>query len=136
MNSHQIRIAPFLWEEMKGHVTREAPLEACGLIAGQNGQATRAYIIENELKSPVKFRMNALEQLAAFEDMEKNGLELISIYHSHPNGPSIPSPTDIEEAHYEVTYLIWYFNGSTWQARVFLLDKSHAAEIPFHISDM
>jgi proteasome lid subunit RPN8/RPN11 len=34
-------------------------------------------------------------------------LEIVGVYHSHPAGPPVPSPTDLAEAHYpEWIYVI------------------------------
>jgi len=35
--------------------------------------------------------------------MEAEGLELIAIYHSHPDGPARPSATDVANAYYPDT---------------------------------
>ena len=51
--------------------------------------------------------MNPKGQIAAFTDAEEDGLEITAVYHSHPAGPEIPSPTDIAQATYpELIYLI------------------------------
>jgi len=41
--------------------------------------------------------------LSAFLAMEAQGEELVAIYHSHPQGPPHPSPTDIAQAYYPDT---------------------------------
>ena len=38
--------------------------------------------------------------LKVFEWAEKHDQILLAIYHSHPNGPEYPSPTDLEEDYY------------------------------------
>ena len=76
--------------------------------------------ITNELHSPVRFRMDPAEQLQAFLQFESQGLDLLAIYHSHPNGPPHPSPTDIAEFTYPgVLYLILSPGPSGWQVREF-----------------
>jgi hypothetical protein len=52
--------------QMRLHVTAAAPLEACGLVAGQPGRGVAVFPITNELHSPVRYRMDPHEQLAAF----------------------------------------------------------------------
>ena len=47
------------------------------------------------------------ETLARQIEFEDQGLTLAAIYHSHPGGPEIPSPTDIQRAYYpDSVYLI------------------------------
>jgi proteasome lid subunit RPN8/RPN11 len=47
------------------------------------------------------------DTLARQIDFEDAGLELVAIYHSHPQGPEGPSETDIERAGYpQAVYII------------------------------
>lgn len=89
-----------LLNEMLSHVSGLWPEEACGLIGGRDGQAVRLYPVENVRHSPVAFEMEPLQQIKAMLAMEAEGLELIAIYHSHPNGPARPSATDVANAYY------------------------------------
>lgn len=136
MKIDRISIPLALWQEMEHHVRAEAPLEACGLIAGHGNRAGIIYPVANTLKSPVRFRMDPYEQLQAFERIEEAGLDLVAIYHSHPTGPETPSPTDIDELRYDVPYLIWSPRKGAWQARAFRLDKGNAAELGLELSGL
>ncbi|MGH2759788.1 MAG: Mov34/MPN/PAD-1 family protein [Actinomycetota bacterium] len=85
----------------------EHPNEACGLLAGTNGEATKLYRMANAERSPVIYRMDPAEQLRVFNDIEDQGLELVAIYHSHTRSPAYPSATDVQLAYYpEAVYLI------------------------------
>ena len=92
---------------MRNHAESSSPLEACGLLAGKDGFVREVFLITNQAQSPVRFRMDPIEQLHAFDQMEAAGLELLGIFHSHPSGPETPSPTDIAEAAYQVVQIIW-----------------------------
>lgn len=76
------------------------PQEACGFLAGQNGRLGAIYLIDNTLRSPVTFEMEAQQQFAAMLDMDERGLDAVVIFHSHPSGPPRPSATDRELAYY------------------------------------
>lgn len=136
MKHSQILLPGRFWLQMCRQVEAEAPLEACGLLAGRANRVEEIYPIANALKSPLRFRMDPYEQLQAFEDIEKSGLELVAIYHSHPGGPETPSQTDIAEWRYDVPCLILFPSGSQWRARAFWLETGHAAELRLHISEM
>ena len=82
---------------MRRHVAAQAPLEACGLLAGKQDSVEAVLRIHNAEQSPVRFRMDAQEQYKAFEWMDTHGLNLVGIFHSHPSGPETVSPTDIAE---------------------------------------
>ena len=109
-----------LLDQITAHASACLPEEACGLIGGTADRAVIALPITNELHSPVRFRMDPLEQLQAFLQFESEGLDLLAIYHSHPNGPPHPSPTDIAEFLYPgALYLILSPGPSGWQVREF-----------------
>lgn len=126
----ELELAVELVEQMRRHVIESAPFEACGLVAGQAGCAQAVYPITNELHSPVRFRMDPREQLAAFEQIEEHGWELLAIYHSHPDGPSAPSQTDVAEAYYpEALQLIWRRQTEGWRLRAFTIQQDQVREI-------
>jgi proteasome lid subunit RPN8/RPN11 len=121
------------WQEMLDHVDRQAPLEACGLLAGKNDEVEKVIPVRNQAQSPVRFVMEPYEQLEAFNWMDANGLDLLGIFHSHPAGPETASVTDIKEAAYEVVHLIWSQNRGRWQARGFWIENGNATEVPLQI---
>ncbi len=85
----------------------EHPNEACGLIGGADGTATKLYRMSNAERSPVIYRMEPAEQLRVFNDIDDEGLELVAIYHSHTRSPAYPSATDVSLAYYpDAVYLI------------------------------
>lgn len=83
------------------HAREAAPKEACGLIVGRAGVPTRLIRCANAHETPTtRYRIDPLEQLHAFREMDERGEELVAIYHSHPASQPYPSPTDRAEAHY------------------------------------
>ena len=82
------------------HTQAQYPMEACGFLSGCDGVVASQYPIHNRLQSETEYEMEPTEMLAAFLAMEAEGEELIAIYHSHPQGPAYPSPTDIAQAYY------------------------------------
>jgi proteasome lid subunit RPN8/RPN11 len=85
---------------MLEHVQAAYPLEACGLLGGEDGRALCLYPVDNILQSPTRYEMNPLQQVQAMLDMDAQGVALLAVYHSHPHGPARPSPTDIALAYY------------------------------------
>lgn len=121
------------WQEMREHVARQNPLEACGLLAGTEDRVEKVIPVRNQEQSTVRFRMDPYEQLRAFDWIESNGLELLGIFHSHPAGPEIVSFTDIAEAAYDVVHLIWSPVQDRWQARGFWIEAGHFFEVALQI---
>jgi proteasome lid subunit RPN8/RPN11 len=85
----------------------EHPNEACGLLAGTNGTASKIFPMTNAERSPVIYRIDPKEQLRIFNEIEGHDLELVGIYHSHTRSPAYPSDTDVRQAFYpDAAYLI------------------------------
>jgi proteasome lid subunit RPN8/RPN11 len=121
------------WQAMRRHVSRRDPLEACGLLAGKNERVETTLGIHNSERSPVRFRMEPRAQWRAFQRIEAAGLDLVGIYHSHPNGPDVPSPTDIAESMYPVVQIIWFREDGDWRARGFMIGGGKVTEISLEL---
>jgi len=118
---------------MRAHVDQNAPLEACGLLAGRDSQVQAVLFVRNQTQSPVRFRMDPIEQLHAFEWIDAQGLDLLGIFHSHPDGPEVVSETDIAEAVYAVMHLIWSRTQGEWRARGFWIADGQAHEVALEV---
>lgn len=121
---------------MQRHINYEAPLEACGLLGGKNGQVELVLPVKNAAESRVQFKMEPRAQLRAMEQIEAEGLEILAIFHSHPKGPSAPSATDVEEAAYPVVNIIWSKAGRRWQARGFWIEAGQIVEVPLTVQEV
>jgi len=96
-----------VYDGMVQHCVEGMPNEACGFLGGKDGIADRLYRMTNAAASPVFYRPDDREMLAALKDMDDSGLDVASIFHSHVATPAYPSPTDIREAHYpDAVYII------------------------------
>jgi proteasome lid subunit RPN8/RPN11 len=122
-------------QEMQEYAERQAPLEACGLLAGKDDRVEKVIFVANQAASSTRFVMDPYEQLKAFDWIEVNRLELLAIFHSHPAGPETVSATDIAEAAYEVVHLIWSRNRMQWTARGFWIENGRSTEVPVNIED-
>jgi [CysO sulfur-carrier protein]-S-L-cysteine hydrolase len=131
------------WQMMLAHIRAHLPEESCGLIGGRReGRTARAaavILVPNELRSPVRFRMDPARQLEAFYWLEKQQMELLAIFHSHPAGPPVPSATDLEEFAYpgSLTLICSPLGGNgAWQMRGFCIAEGRAVEVPIDITDI
>jgi len=131
-----LKLTPVQWEQMQLDAEQRYPEEACGLLAGKDGQVQRVNPIPNILHSPVRYRMDPQKQLDAFMEMEEENLDLLGIYHSHPNGPDQPSPTDVAEAYYpEAVYLIWSHASGDWKCQGFSIQHKKVQKVDLHITE-
>jgi [CysO sulfur-carrier protein]-S-L-cysteine hydrolase len=136
MDNHLLTLKRAHMFTMQRHINVEAPLEACGLLGGKSGAVDVVLPVKNAAGSRVRFQMEPKAQLRAIEQIESEGLEIVAIFHSHPKGPSVPSPTDIAEASYRVVNIIWSKAGRRWQARGFWIENGHAAEVPLTVVEV
>jgi len=77
------------------HVDAVQPLEACGLLFGDEHVIATAQPCSNIAVDPARhFEIDPAQLLAAHKAMRSGGPRLIGHYHSHPIGDGLPSDTD------------------------------------------
>jgi len=92
---------------MVEHAKKESPLECCGILSGKEETVLKAFALKNTEESPLRYSISPQEQLRVFEELEKESMEMIAIYHSHPHSIPFPSETDVRMAFYpEVSTVI------------------------------
>jgi len=85
----------------------EFPLECCGYLAGKKERVTTAHPMENMDKSEIHYSFNPEEQFKTIKNIRKESLEVLAVYHSHPESPARPSAEDIKLAYdSEISYVI------------------------------
>ena len=128
-----IRIPKSIYQEMIEHAQREDPVECCGILGGKDRTVLKSFRIKNLESSPVQFLMDPREQLNAFEEMERNSMEMIAIYHSHPRTTPFPSKIDVQKAidPKMPSIIISLIESDKPIARAFLIQKEgiHVEEI-------
>jgi len=85
---------------MISHAKREWPLECCGILGGNDKTVQKSFEFQNTEKSPVLYSMSPREQMKVFEEMEKESMKMVAIYHSHPHTIPFPSETDVKLTFY------------------------------------
>lgn len=95
-------------EALIDHARQDPKRECCGFLAGRAGTITRVYPAENVAIKPVtNYEVATKEIVHLTRAMRAAGLEMLGIYHSHPNGKGEPSETDIATVSYpDVAYFI------------------------------
>jgi proteasome lid subunit RPN8/RPN11 len=73
------------------------------MLAGASGHARMLYALENSNPSAATYLIDPADHMRALKDMSDRGLELVGIYHSHPDSPPLPSITDINQAFFPGT---------------------------------
>jgi len=94
-----MKITKGILEKIYEQAEEEAPLEACGYLAGKGGFITSHYKMTNVDKSETHFSLDPKEQFQVAKRVRADGSDLIAVYHSHPASPARPSEEDIRLAH-------------------------------------
>jgi len=96
----KLKIKYRYFESIEKHALKVFPLECCGLLIGKMGkgifEVKEVVQAENVHKSEVSFEADAELVYRALDAAEAKGLDLIGIYHSHPNMRAYVSAVDAE----------------------------------------
>lgn len=121
----RVVLTPTQYDALIAHAREEFPDEACGLLTGARDAVKRVIRMTNTEHSPVAYVMDPKEQLKVFDEMDRDGHDLVGIYHSHTHSAAYPSATDVRMAFYpESAYVI-----------VSLADQQAPVVRAFHIVD-
>ena len=120
-----LEIPQDLMNRIIAHARQEYPLESCGILAGKRGRISRFYPMGNTEKSSSCYLMEPEEQVRVFQEIEKEGLELSAIYHSHPHTTAFPSQRDVDYAFYpdSLILIISLMEKTAPQIRAFQIVK-------------
>ena len=131
----QLKIPAEIFEQMVAQAKAEAPIEACGILAGKDGAAEKLYKMTNADQSSDHFMMEPKEQFKVVKDIRAAGLEMLAIYHSHPETPARPSAEDIRFAFTpNVIYVIVSLQDTNAAAvKGFLIEDGNVTEVPVRI---
>jgi len=88
------------------------PNEGCGFLFGEDRDSIRFiydfYPVKNAQEGDQRklFQISPVDYLKAERYADENHVQLLGIYHSHPNAPAIPSEYDRRAAQPFFSYLI------------------------------
>jgi proteasome lid subunit RPN8/RPN11 len=93
-----MRIARALADEIAQHAREDLPNECCGIISTRDGDAVQVHRARNAVPSPLRFEIDPRDLIRIHTEIERAGLEMGSMYHSHVKSPAYPSQTDVNFA--------------------------------------
>ncbi len=134
-------------ETIAAHGAASYPFEGCGLLLGvsENGRnvVRQARPLANvwpvESEKPERFRIDPADWLAVELEAAADGLDVVGIFHSHPDHPPVASPRDVAWAAFVgYSYLITQVAGGvpsqsrSWQL---IADRSGFVEEEIEIRE-
>jgi proteasome lid subunit RPN8/RPN11 len=115
--------------EMYAHAEQEAPVEACGYLAGTGERVTHRYPMTNTDRSEEHFTLDPKEQFSVMKAVRQAELNILAVYHSHPASPARPSAEDIRLAYDPtVVYVIVSLLEGTKTIRAFRIHQGTVEE--------
>jgi len=100
----------------------QKPNESCALLFGKNNQVLDIFLTENIEESPINFTISNEQLIEGYKMAENKKMEIIGIFHSHPNSDAFPSNTDKKFMHSNPVVWIIY-SGINKNFRAFVLES-------------
>ena len=110
-----MKLSRQLLQQIHRHLESGYPNEACGVMLGKAGVVTEVVAADNErTDQPAsggesarnRYLIDPLAYMKIEREADKRGLDMIGIYHSHPDVAARPSQFDLDHAWPNFSYLI------------------------------
>ena len=120
-------------QELVTYTEAEKPYESCAILVGnendENWTVRKLFLTENTAKSKVTFTISPDEELRVDQIAKKSDMEIVCIFHSHPESEAYPSETD--KKFMRVNPFPWIiYSGSTKEMNCFILEDENVKQIP------
>jgi len=121
-----------LKQQLIDHAINSEPNESCALLFGRHEDekliTQEIFFTKNIDESQINFTISNEELLEGYKIAEEKNLEVIGIFHSHPNSEATPSTTDKKFMYSNPVAWVIY-SGERKNFKAYLLE-SDIIEIP------
>ena len=116
------------------HAKKASPNESCAILFGKidkdHFRVNDVFLTENVENSPVNFTISNDELIKGYQEAEKRKLDVVGIFHSHPDSEAYPSVTD--QKFMEINPVPWIiFSNKNEQFRAYVFESK---VIPLELS--
>lgn len=107
-----LTITPAIRAFIESHGVEAYPHECCGVLIGRIEGDSRVALEAartgnlNVQRAHDRFELDPKDYMRADLEARKRGLDIIGVYHSHPDHPARPSETDLAAAWEGYSYVI------------------------------
>ena len=120
-------------EELARYAEAEKPYESCAILVGnetdENWTVKEIVLTENTAKSKVTFTISPDEEFRVDQIAKESNMEIVCIFHSHPESEAHPSETD--KKFMRVNPFPWIiYSGITKEMNCFILENDNVKQIP------
>ena len=76
-----------------------SPNESCAILFGKDNLVSEVFLTKNIEESSVNFTISNEQLIEGYKIAEERKVEVIGVFHSHPNSDAYPSNTDKKFMH-------------------------------------
>ncbi len=100
----------------------QKPNESCALLFGKDNTVQDFFLTENIEKSPVNFTISNKQLIEGYKMAEEKKMDVIAIFHSHPDSEAYPSNTD--KKFMQSNPVVWIiYSGINKNFRAYILES-------------
>ncbi len=119
-------------QELAKYAEAEKPYESCAILVGnetdENWTVKEVVLTENTAKSKVTFTISPDKEFEVDQKAKKSNMEIVCIFHSHPESEAQPSETD--KKFMRVNPFPWIiYSGTTKEMNCFILEDENVKQI-------
>lgn len=112
--------------KLKEHAKKSEPNESCALLFGKEDEqkitVQEIFFTKNIDESQINFTISNDELLEGYKKAEEKKLEVVGIFHSHPNSKAVPSQTD--KKFMQSNPVVWIiYSGEDDNFKAYFLDS-------------
>ena len=120
-------------QELAKYAESEKPYESCVILVGNenenNWTIKKIFLTENTAKSKVTFTISPDKELEVDQKAKEDNMEIVCIFHSHPESEAYPSETD--KKFMKVNPFPWIiYSRTTKEMNCFILENENVKQIP------
>ena len=120
-------------QELLKYAESEKPYESCAILLGNededNWNVKKIVLTENTAKSKVTFTISPDKEFEVDQIAKESNMEIICIFHSHPESEAHPSETD--KKFMRVNPFPWIiYSCTTKDMNCFILENDNVKQIP------
>ena len=110
------------------HAENDKPNESSAILFGKKNIVAEIFLTKNIEESPINFTISNEQLIEGYKIAEEKKMDVVGIFHSHPNSEAYPSNTDKKFMHSNPVAWIIY-SGINQDFKAYVLE-SDILEIP------
>jgi len=118
----KIKISQSDKKTLSEYSENQKPNESCAILFGKKDQVSDLFLTKNIEESSTNFTISNDQLIEGYKMAEEKELEVVGIFHSHPNSDAFPSNTD--KKFMQSNPVAWIiYSGVNKNFRAFILES-------------